>query len=431
MLSHKCRNKHAQLRHLLLSLLIAAFLLSIGNVKNSSHPKPSSEHRRLIEQERTTLPAEQQKEITTKKKKPRFVIHFGPMKTATSSLQADLDWKMGKFLEQDGWYYIKLRDPMNNIHMDKDNPELFLEQFKREADKLLVRNQNIIRSREQYSALFSENAWMYERLHDLLSDDWDVTIVAGYRPYHEWISSFRYQAKRMKYSDPKNPQDRVKNHWRKENGKLHHQEPMFPSFYKFWTAKPRFTKSIIEQASPHFPVKVFDMRDPIGMRSAFLCDALGEGAAPVSCRESLKMDLRKPPGRVNKSNEKELQYDAIALAAVSRGLVDEYRWRRSEIIDAIEHQQETVLKKKVVDFPLICPDDETYKEFWERTLRLDQFCMPQSKRKARDERENKLRENFQAAVDKKKFCHVDVDSVLDNEEWRQFFQQYAPKPEAK
>ena len=55
-----------------------------------------------------------------------------------------------------------------------------------------------------------------------------------------------------------------------------------------------------------------------------MCDVLGEGAASISCAESMRMD--------RESNVKELQYDAVALGAVSKGMVDEHKFRRSEVI---------------------------------------------------------------------------------------------------
>lgn len=46
---------------------------------------------------------------------------------------------------------------------------------------------------EQFSGLFWEHPWMYERLKKILSDDWDVLVVAGYRPYFEWLKSYWFQ----------------------------------------------------------------------------------------------------------------------------------------------------------------------------------------------------------------------------------------------
>lgn len=132
-------------------------------------------------------------------------------------------WRIQRFLEKDGWHYIGGKDPMEHIPMD--DPEVFLEMFEKEAKELRKRNVNMIRSRyvssrlrdvisskrlfsakprffaplslvsEQYSEIFYDHPWMYERLKEILSDDWNVLIVAGYRPYFEWLKSFWFQGK--------------------------------------------------------------------------------------------------------------------------------------------------------------------------------------------------------------------------------------------
>jgi len=38
---------------------------------------------------------------------------------------------------------------------------------------------------------------------------------------------------------------------------------------------------------------------------------------------------------------------------------------------------------------------------------------------------HKLHEQFLAAVEKKKYCLVDVDAILAESEWQEFFQKFA------
>lgn len=309
-------------------------------------------------------------------------------------------------------------------HVPMDDPNVFLEQFEKEATELRKQNKNFIRSREELSELFVNNQWVYPRLKEILKD-WDVLIVAGYRPYFEWLPSFHYQGQRMKYSDPKHPEDRELNLWtHKRSGKFTLVEPMFPGYFDFWKTTPRFTDSIVTPASKHFAVKVFDMHDPRGQRSAFLCDMVGEEDVPMACAESLRLQREKPPNRVNTSNTKEVQYDAIALKAAEKGMVDMEKWKRSAVIDAILHRQEEELQRTVLDFPLSCPTQEYIDEFWTMSRDLDVLCLPE---KSRDDPDhlNKLHEQFQRAVDKKKFCIVDADAILEESEWKEFFQQFA------
>lgn len=199
---------------------------------------------------------------------------------------------------------------------------------------------------------------------------------------------------------------------------------MFPGFFDFWTKKSRFTDSIIDPAKPYFPVKVYDIHDPRGARTAFLCDIIGEDNVPSACQESIRLDQEKQPERDNTSNLKEVQYDAIALAAAKRGMVDMEKWARATVIDEIIKRQEEELHRTVVDFPLSCPTEEYIKKFWETTRNLDVQCMPKKSENDPDHL-RKLREKFLAAVEAKKFCLVDADAVLAESEWREFFQKFA------
>lgn len=367
-----------------------------------------------------------QNAIQTKQTKPKLVLHVGPMKTGTSSLQADLDWLMGDYLEKDNWFYIRSDHPMEFI--PQDDPETFAQQFKSEADQLLSLRKNIIRSREQYSAFFSDHPVLYERLGELLRPDWDLTIVAGYRPYHEWLVSFWYQCMRMEYSDPNLPEERSQNVWRMHDtsirsGRLYWVEPILPNFHQFWKDKPRYTDSIVEYAAAaQLPVQIFDIHDPKGSRSAFLCDIV---EAPHACRHSLQIDMDNPPKRVNRSNLKEVQYDAIALGAVAQGMVDEHKFRRDEIIDALVERQEVELNLTVMDFPLLCPEQSVLEELRNYTLTMDRVCMADRYQDSAD-RAAQLLSNFDRAVEKKKYCRVDVDTILRQRDWIFWFQKYSP-----
>lgn len=312
---------------------------------------------------------------------------------------------------------------MEQIPME--DPEKFLEMFEKAAKELRKRNMNMIRSREHYSGLFYSNPWMFKRLHEMLKDDWDVLITSGYRPYFEWLPSYWFQGQRLKYTDPKHPELRHMNPWtHKRTGKFQLIEPMFPSFFDFWKKVSRFTDSIVEPAKEYFPTRVFDIHDPRGARSAFLCDVLGEGAAPNACEENLRLHRETTTGVVNRSNHSEVLYDAIALAAASKGMVDMEKWDRVTVIDEITIHQEEVLRRHVFDFPLNCPTQEYLDEFWQMSRDFDLRYMPEKSKKDPNHLD-KLYEKFQIAVEKKKYCIVDVDAVLEDNEWKLFFQKFA------
>lgn len=332
--------------------------------------------------------------------------------------QADLTWLMQPFLEQDGWQYITIRDPMHSIPMN--DPEIFLQQFEKEAKELRKQNKNFIRSREQYSVLFANHPWMYARLEEMLRDDWDVTIVAGYRPYFEYLTSKWYQEFRLPFSDEYGASSRELNTWtnKEGTGDIKLVKSIFPSYFAYWKDHSSFTNGIIQPAMGHFPVKVFDIHDPRGARTVFLCDMVGADLVPHACDESMRLDREKPLVKHNPSNVKEIFYDAIALAAASSGIINMTQWKRTAVIDAIKERQETQLAKTIYDFPLNCPSQEQQDEFLAYTLSLDEQCVPHLFHNDRIER---LRTDFQKAVDRKKFCLVDTNAVLKDSEWQAFF----------
>ena len=332
-------------------------------------------------------------------------------------------WLIQEDLEKDGWHYIGGQDPMEHIPMDGD-PEDFLKAFQKETKKLRKLNVNMIRSREQYSALFQRHPWMYERLHDILSEDWEVLIVAGYRPYFSWVPSWWFQTQRMPYSNPDKPEERHMNPWTKKNsGELYRIEPMFPEFYNWWKVHTRYTDAIVELAKPYFRVKVYDIYNPRGARTHFLCDIIGKEFVPHACQKSIELD-QNPPKRVNKGNLNEVQYDAIALEMAARGMVDLEKWDRATVVDEITVYQEEELRRTVLDFPYKCPDQAHMDELWNMSRSFDLEYMPELS-KEDPNRLDKLHEQFMEAVEKKKFCHVDVEAILADSEWQEHFQKFA------
>lgn len=229
---------------------------------------------------------------------------------------------------------------------------------------------------------------------------------------------------RLKYTDPAHPELRHENPWtHKRTGKFKLVEPMFPGYFNFWKKKKRFTDSIVDPASLHFPVKVYDIHDMRSARTAFLCDIVGEADVPSACQESIRLDREQPPERVNVGNPDEVQYDAIALKAASRGMVNMEKWDRTTIIDEIIMRHEEEMGRSVLDFPYICPTQEYIDEFWNMSRDLDVKCMPE--KSANDPgRLDKLHEKFLASVEAKKYCLVDSDAVLDDPEWKEFFTKF-------
>lgn len=150
----------------------------------------------------------QQPPATSIRKKPYFVLHVGPQKTGTSSLQHSFyTMTQSGMLERDNWHYTSMNHTFSDGQMNLTDrlytipiksPD-FWEMFQTEVTKLRASHKNILLSKEGYSVIFN-NYTHYEELRNVLGDDWEVLIVVGYRPYYEWVISYWWQVnKRNNY----------------------------------------------------------------------------------------------------------------------------------------------------------------------------------------------------------------------------------------
>ena len=258
---------------------------------------------------------------------------------------------------------------------------------------------------------------MFEKLKETLEDEWDITIVIGYRPYFEWIPSMWTQV--FKLND-QIFQERSMFPWKQDNGQLHKIQVMFPHFYSWMGEVPHFSDTMLESASPHFPVEVLDLHDPKGVRSKFICDIL---KASASCEESLRLDDEARTDIVNKGSPHSVHYDSIGLEAAKKGYVNVDKWNRTDVSDSVEVYVEKALHQTAYDLPMICPDDTTMDKLFEKSLRYDKLCLPKQFG-ADPNREQTFRAAFQKKVKKKAYCHVDFEAVLSDSKWKSFFTKF-------
>jgi len=152
--------------------------------------------------------------------KPRLILHVGPSKSATTSLQTDLT-SVQRDLEADGYSYAgRYYNPYTNItsgeyflnrsettlltaahtmlkHCELEPRVECCRNFSAElrAYSHAKKQRNIILSEEPFG-----NQWQHhedwEAIRDAIQDDWDVTVVVGYRRFYAWLPSARYQRER-------------------------------------------------------------------------------------------------------------------------------------------------------------------------------------------------------------------------------------------
>jgi hypothetical protein len=120
-----------------------------------------------------------------------------------------------------------------------------------------------------------------------------------------------------------------------------------------------------------------------------------------------------------------LWYDAVAVEAYQRGLLLEQKSRR-DIIHAIEEFQEKQLNRSRTDFPMECPTEDLYKKLLEESLRRERFLLPYLlDHDEQTSQEESLGALHRAAFEKAKlahtFCTVNATAVLEDVKWIDFF----------
>lgn len=153
--------------------------------------------------------------------------------------------------------------------------------------------------------------------------------------------------------------------------------------------------------------RIIDIRnDVIG---TLFCDVL---KATSSCKAIKEM----PAPQVNPS--KNMEYHLIATTAIDAGILKvSNRWSRREVVADLEKFHLTELAAKPL--PLECAEPRPLEALLDESLRLERELVPQFYN------ESLHRAEFAAAVDKNKYCSVDVYAILKDPEWLNFFARLA------
>ena len=135
---------------------------------------------------------------------PRLVLHIGPPKTGTTSIQCGLIGLNQTLASLDNYYYIgkpcggegnnnemlKLHYVFYYLVEGKPLPDIMMVQL---LDRHLKLGHNVIMSSENWYELDDKNGGLEALLKILTLVGFDVTIVVAYRYYHEWLPSLYFQ----------------------------------------------------------------------------------------------------------------------------------------------------------------------------------------------------------------------------------------------
>lgn len=397
----------------------------------------------------TSLPSSESNIISdmnyanNKRDKPYLVVHVGPPKTGTSTLQAAFrSMSMQGILAQDIFTYnkniiSKIMDrgchqqlaEQRKIHNETNNDAILLDRLQNVKcwnktleilEPFRKSKTNIMYSYEAFS--FHSNRISTERgysmvdwlsLHLTLCKDWNFVFVFSYRRYPEWIFSAYKQINRWTNSKPR------MNKWPGMGGKRLQSVDPLPSSRKTMLSIPyRYANSLKQemQRHPEISTVVFNMHLEQGLASTFFCDILPN--APHSCQRSLQQDQEQTTEIVNNPSQS-LFYDALGVAASESGRINSTRYKRHDVAAQLQAYQEETLQQGPFDFALTCPLKSQLDHFLNLSLSLEKDILPEfaASKGVREEHIS----SFWKTVDLKKFCWIDTDAVLKNSTWEDYF----------
>jgi hypothetical protein len=427
----------------------------------------------IVSRRRVEPSAKNESSYSATDEKPWLVIHVGPPKTATTTIQEALTTDTfqqalqrdnyvytGAYIRNDGQFQRpkkinqQLKDVRCHMEMSKARQQLSRKNKRQNSPKKAVkevvsrvpcakeivrllqifkkRNQSLIISDETLS-----NAWTafydmrnkapldFISLRELLSDDWNLLVIIGYRRFVDWLPSAKQQIERW------NPHKPRMNKWpdgTRTGGKA--VSGVFPDYWK----RPRglayhYTHEVLAAVDNILPVRIFNMHltdadddQLVPVRTNFLCHALPN--APHTCAFSKQMDAATLQEKIA-NPQQTLSYDMLATAAAAANLIDTVAIKRHDAVLAAQEYHEKVLNQTATDFPVTCPDKSEYETYLNHSLILEKEILPElfATTPALEERHIA---DFWKSVAQQKYCHIDTAAVLQESQWVTFFWNLRP-----
>ena len=375
--------------------------------------------------------------------KPWFVIHMGPPKTATTTIEQEMT-AYADYLQKDNYVYLgkyyhqtKKRHPIletlrsvacqGQVYRarrdQKDQPRCWTQMLDQLKE---FKGKNLLLSDEEFGFKWSRTIkegdtpidWI--SLFRDISQDWNIVAVIGYRRLAEWLPSARQQNDRWYRG---RADDRLVQ-WPPVG---EHLGALFPDILSYpqvaQDGRPPyywfeyFTDDIIQNMEAYsVPYRMFNLHEKnIGLRTNFICNAVPD--ARVTCAQSRFDDESGENLQANPGRSDSLFYDAIATKAADMKLIDKSKYSRHEVTTALQYYHEVVKNATAKELPLECPSEDELLALLDASLAKEfdlKWLMPSLS-------EEEHIDAFWKTVEKQTYCWVDTTEVLYSDEWREVF----------
>ncbi len=350
----------------------------------------------------------------------KAVIHMGPHKTGTSSIQFAAG-VYSKQLQQDGFDTVCSIEENNEL--TREFSSCFLPPKSGEAvsypcnrDYLLAgstiasKKRNLFVSAEDFAVIGLQWSDGVDKLSTYLSQWDEVSIVVYYRHYFAFLGS-KYNQRMKNHSIERGHYNTIQDYM------LLHQK----------SDESKYTVALVERLKRKFGnIVVMDMHDQSkgGPAKSFFCHSVS--LFPKTC-DVIRSEETK---QTLKNSSIELHFIHLLAGAVKAGFLSQEK--------ASARSVETSVKRKVNEveeargpMKMKCLMPETLQEMWEKSLRYRRTLFRSTSRTITNpttlkddgltEEELQMKSEFELAA-KSSLCMVDVDDALSTPEWKEFFE---------
>jgi hypothetical protein len=282
-------------------------------------------------------------------------------------------------------------------------------------------NNSILLSAETFSYLDEEGV---AALHDYLHPTWEnITIVAYYRRYYDWILSCHSEISRLSFAQAwhkfqQNSTDRL--HESLLNILTNTELPYPKQFLE--VHRHVYVLSVIPRYKKYFSnVVVVNMHDQsMDLSERFYCELVPH--ASKTCEAWRHMSSTGNLVKESNKHQQNVEYIELAYAAHRKGMIHvKTEQHCRDVVDAIQVYHETTNKLKISDFPRQCLQAAALNNVWEVSVQAEkEFGSTVSLGNDGQDPLDVLKDDFDKKS-KSQLCEVDFDVILETAVWREFF----------
>eukprot|EP00529_Nitzschia_sp_RCC80_P006321 CAMPEP_0113477406 /NCGR_PEP_ID=MMETSP0014_2-20120614/20188_1 /TAXON_ID=2857 /ORGANISM="Nitzschia sp." /LENGTH=1602 /DNA_ID=CAMNT_0000370493 /DNA_START=55 /DNA_END=4860 /DNA_ORIENTATION=- /assembly_acc=CAM_ASM_000159 len=361
--------------------------------------------------------------------RPNLVLHVGPQKTASTTLQAAWHRPRGllKLLRDDNYRYEFLNPHRGwfdcDVYGGGFHDCVYTRKF---SDMLKVASdnrKNLLLSDENLDGGYAPT------IRDIIDDtQFKVTVVVVYRRIHEWLYSWYNQINKETNKDKAgnilldhngNPYRQDHVWWPDQGGQ---RVPTFSEWYKMYTmywepselVSQHHSVSFMNAYKPLFDnVVVYNMHQDGDLVTNFMCDVVPNA---TRCCNHLKNGALNIP-RTNGSVK--LAHQILAIEARERGLLMDSLTRKEVVYSIGQH-----VRNNNIVLPRKCNED-VINEIRTWLVESEQYMFQQT---WNEDKETNLERVFESYLKKQKLCDVDIEAVFNDNHWVQFFKHLDNRP---